>query len=291
MKTIILLVLLSFSSIFGYSQNDDMKAYKIFDSKGNEVSYNDMINGVKDADMVFFGELHNNSIAHWMEFNVAKSLFAIKKGDFIMGAEMFESDNQLIIDEYLNDLISEKKYKAECRLWPNYDTDYEPIVKFAKMNKIPFIATNIPRRYASVVYKKDFDGLNKLSEQAKKYIAPLPIKFDPNVECYKKMIDGMGGMGNSGGTTIAKAQAAKDATMAHFILQNYQKGNLFFHFNGSYHSDNLQGICWYIQQANKKYKIKLITTVVQDDISVLEEESQSLADFIICVPSDMTNTY
>ena len=40
---------------------------------------------------------------------------------------------------------------------------------------------------------------------------------------------------------LAEAQAMKDATMAHFILKNWEPGKTFLHFNGSYHSDNFQG--------------------------------------------------
>lgn len=269
----------------------DKPAYIIYDKDGNQITYSQMITAFNDADMVFFGELHNNPIAHWLEFQVAKDLFDAKQQNLVIGAEMFESDNQLIIDEYMNDIIDVKKFEDECRLWPNYSTDYKPILEFAKTNSIPFIATNIPRRYANVVFKKDFTGMDNLTDQAKKYIAPLPIAFDPTVDCYAQMIQGMMGMGGHGSTNIAKAQAIKDATMAYFILENWQKGKLFYHFNGSFHSDNHQGICWYISQGNPDIKMITISTVLQDNISFLSEDNKGIADFIICVPEDMTSTY
>ena len=46
---------------------------------------------------------------------------------------------------------------------------------------------------------------------------------------------------------LPKAQAAKDATMAHFILKNFDPNKLFLHFDGSYHSDNYEGIVWWIK--------------------------------------------
>jgi hypothetical protein len=88
-----------------------------------------------------------------------------------------------------------------------------------------------------------------------------------------------------------KAQAIKDATMAHFILENYQEGMHFIHLNGSYHSDNYDGIIWYINQYREGLNIKTITTVSQDDIYTLDETNAGKADFIIVVPSDMTKTY
>lgn len=290
MKKIIIYFLISTISIMSFSQKIDLRAFRIFDSKGNEILYSDMIDGVQNVDVLFFGELHNNPISHWFELILTQYLYQKYQQNFVLGAEMFEADNQMILNEYLAGLISDKSFESDCRIWPNYKTDYKPIVDYAKTNKIPFIATNIPRRYANIVYKMDFKGLDSLSSQAKKYIAPLPIAFDSTVECYKKMIDGMKGMGGHGGETIAKAQAIKDATMAYFILQNFKKGNMFFHFNGSYHSDNYQGICWYLKKMDKNLKIKTISTVSQDDINKLDDENKGIADFIICVPSDMTAT-
>ena len=53
-----------------------------------------------------------------------------------------------------------------------------------------------------------------------------------------------------GNQNLPKAQAIKDATMAHFILENWEKGKTFIHYNGSYHSDNFEGIVWYLKQEN-----------------------------------------
>jgi hypothetical protein len=93
------------------------------------------------------------------------------------------------------------------------------------------------------------------------------------------------------GTNLPKAQALKDATMAHFILENYKQGSLFLHFNGAYHSDNYEGVLWYLKQARPTLKYATISTVSQKDISKLLAENRGKADFIICVDEDMTTTY
>jgi len=126
-------------------------------------------------------------------------------------------------------------------------------------------------------------------------MAPLPIKFNPELECYKKMLENIGESGMAHlGPGIQKAQAIKDATMAHFILKNCQEGGTLLHFNGSYHSDHYQGIVWYVNEYNKKtetiLKILTISSVEQKSVLDLEETNNGLADFIICVPEDMTKT-
>ena len=204
---------------------------------------------------------------------------------------MFEADNQLIVNEYFAGLITMKKFEDETRLWPNYSTDYKPIIEFAKTNKLQFIATNVPRRYANTVYKQGIETLEKLSEEAKKYIAPLPIEIDLELACYKNLIQGMAEMGMHGSDNIAYAQAVKDATMAYFILQNYKKGQLFIHFHGAYHSENYESIYYYLKKENPNLKIVTITTVLQADISKLNKDYHNTADYIICVPKTMTGTY
>ena len=97
----------------------------------------------------------------------------------------------------------------------------------------------------------------------------------------------MHGMGNHSNENFPKAQAIKDATMAHFILKNWSKGKLFLHFNGAYHSDNFESIYWYLKQQNPDLKITTISTVSQEDISELKEEHSGKADYIVCVDKDM----
>ena len=269
----------------------DKPAYRIFDTKGKQVKYSSMIKEATKADMIFIGELHNNPISHWLELQITKDVFDEKEGNIVLGAEMFESDNQLIIDEYLNGDIKTKNFEKEVRLWSNYSTDYKPLVEFAKENKLDFIATNVPRRYAALVNKKGFEGLDSLTDAAKQFIAPLPVDYDPDVACYKAMIEMMGGLGGHVTENIPKAQAIKDATMAHFILKNWSKGQTFIHYNGSYHSDDYEGIVWWLKQKNPELNILTLTTVEQDTINSVAEESLGTADYIIAVPSDMTKTY
>ena len=175
-----------------------------------------------------------------------------------------------------------------ARLWKNYPTDYAPLVNFAKENNIVFAATNVPRRYASMVSKEGFPALDTISAKEKTWMAPLPIAYDAKLPGYKNMLTMMPG---HGGENLPKAQAIKDATMAYFILQYYKPGSLFIHFNGSYHSENYEGIVWYLKNSRPEIRISTITTVSQKDIHQLLKENKHKADFIICVDEDMTKTY
>ncbi|MDX1363214.1 MAG: ChaN family lipoprotein [Arenibacter latericius] len=281
-KAIIVLLLFLFSSN-SYSQ---IKPYILYNAKGKKVSHNKMLRQLAKADIVLFGELHDNPIAHWLQYKVTSELNNRKS--LTLGAEMFEADNQIPLNRYLNEEITFKELDTLARLWPNYKTDYAPLVDFAKSNKIPFIATNIPRRYANLVYKNGFSILESLSEEEKKWIAPLPIPFNSELPTYKNILSMMG---DHGSPKLVMAQAIKDATMAYFILKNHKNNHLFLHFNGAYHSDFYEGILWYLKREKPNLNYKTITTVSQKNLKKLLPENRNKADFIICVDSDMTTTY
>ena len=284
MKKYLFFILLLLNSIIAFAQQKP--AYILYNAEGKKVSYTKMIKKLAKKDIVLFGEFHNNAISHWLELAVAKDLS--EKRNLTFGAEMFEADNQQALNNYLSGKLTAKGLDSSARLWSNYKTDYAPIVNFAKEKNAPFIATNIPRRYASLVSKKGFEALDTLSALEKTWMAPLPMDYDAQLPGYIKMIEMMGG---HGGPNMPKAQASKDATMAYFILHNFKPGNLFIHYNGSFHSENYDGINWYLKRKQPDLKYATITTVSQKNIKELLAENKGKADYIICVDEDMTNTY
>jgi len=209
----------------------------------------------------------------------------------MLGFEMFEQDQQTLLNDYLEGEITAKEFEKEARLWPNYKTDYKPLIKFAIENKLACIASNIPRRHASLLFKYGRDTLTTLTEEEKNWMAPIDFKIDTTLSQYieiGKMAVHMNGMS---GKDLMQAQAIKDATMAYFSLKNMKDGNVMLHVNGAFHSDFYQGIMWYIQQAKPEMKIVTISTVSQKDISKLDKEHKGRADYIICVNENMTSTH
>ncbi|MDD2563162.1 MAG: ChaN family lipoprotein [Salinivirgaceae bacterium] len=290
MKPLITFSILLFLSLSAQSQT--LSAYKIYNTKGVEVSFNELIIKSLSAEIVFFGELHNNPIAHWLQLEMIKAFRAQTLRHITVGAEMFESDNQLIIDEYLRGIIPEKNFEEEAKLWSNYKTDYKPIVLFAKDNGIPIIATNTPRRYASMVSRGGFEALDSLSDEAKMLIAPLPFPYDPELPGYKAMTK----MPTMHLTKISpenltKAQALKDATMAHFTLKYLKDRGLFVHLNGSYHTQNKEGLYWYIMQQLNNIEMVSISTISVSNVDLVNLDDLQTADFTICIDEDMTNTH
>lgn len=289
-RLILRVVLFTLPASFMMPAGAQNPAYSLFNEKGRTVKYEKMVEAASGADVVLFGESHNNPISHWLQLELTWDLFGARGSDLVMGAEMFEADDQLIMDEYLSGLITQDKFEDEAKLWPNYKTDYKPLLEFAHDHGLYFVATNVPRRYANAVFKRGLPVLDSISEEATRYIAPLPMVYDTSLNCYNQLIHGSQMQGH-GSINLADAQAIKDATMAYFIMKNLEPGKVFIHFNGSYHSDHFESINWWLKQADPDLKIVTITTVSQDDATVLEEENEGTANFIITVPGNMTTTY
>ncbi len=278
------------------SAQKDLQPYQIFNKKGEKVTYQDLLAAAERQDIVLFGELHNDPIAHWLQLCLTQDLHAKKGSDLILAAEMFETDNQLLLDEYLQGSIAEKNFEAEARLWNNYQTDYKPLISFAKDKNLKVVASNVPRRYAALVAKEGVTTLENLSKEAKSLLPPLPFPLDYDLPSYANMRQMMGAHAGEKANFFIAAQALKDASMAHQILNHYEKGKLVLHFNGAYHSDKREGIVWYLEKyqqekSKKSLEILTISTVLQKDLATLSQEAMGVADFIIVVDERLTRTY
>ena len=284
MKKIILLLIFGFTFTFLNAQHK--KAYTIYKADGTKTDYHQMLEAVKQSDITLFGEQHNSAIAHWLQYEITSDL--LNEIIVTLGAEMFERDNQSAINQYVSKEINQKQLDTLARLWSNYKTDYKPLLDFAREKQLDFVATNIPRKYANMVFKQGLTALDQLSEEEYNWIVPLPFPFDPNLPTSQKILTMMG---DHGTPELVLAQAIKDATMAYSIEQNLRSGHLFLHYNGAYHSDYFEGIVWYLKRTQPQLKYLVISTVTQKDIGSLEAEHLGKADFIIVVDEKVTKTY
>lgn len=281
-------LLLSLTALVSYAQ--PKPAYSIFTADGKQTDYGKMLKTLQDADIIFIGETHNCPVAHWMEYEITSDIIQKSPKGLTLGAEMFETDNQLLVDEYTRGLISSDKFEAEAKLWDNYWTDYSQLLYLAREHGLKFVATNVPRRYASFVKDNGLEALGNLPDAAKSLMAPLPIAFDAQAQdaAMFGFMQMMGGKG-SANSHFAEAQAIKDATMAWFISRNFDRK--FIHYNGNFHSDNRGGIIPYLEQYLPGKKIATVCSVRQDNINSLDKENRSRADFIIVAPTDFPMSY
>jgi uncharacterized iron-regulated protein len=278
-----------------FAFTSDRPAYRLFTATGQPADFDQMMQELAQTDVVLFGEQHNDALTHWLELQVAKDLQKLKKpGQLVLGLEMFERDVQPLVTQYAAGTLADTAFERQARPWPNYATDYRPLLQFARDNRVAIIGTNAPRPFAKTVAQRSLTALDKLPANDRALLAPLPLKVDYDLPGYKNMAAMFGGDSKAhggGAQNIIQAQALKDATMAHFIATSRQPGQTLLHLNGSYHSDHHDGIVAWLHQYAPKLRVKTLSVVTQEQLQTLEKEQLNVADFVVVVPADAGKTY
>ena len=262
--------------------------YKVYDTRSSkEVSIDDIIQDFAGADVLFFGEEHDDSIGHILEAQVFEKAHKALGNDVALSMEMFERDVQLVVNEYLAGLIGEKNLLKEGRAWKNY-SDYKPMVEYAKANKLNIVAANTPARYTNAVTRGGLQALEKFSKDAKQWLPPLPIDTATG-RYYERFLEIMGGHGVMPGMHIYQSQNLWDATMA-WSIHSFRKKNAttkIVHLNGRFHTDEKQGIIAQLNKYSKnKPRIINITCTYNEDMNKPDWEAyKKLADYVIVTKS------
>ena len=269
------------------AQSNIDSLYKIYDTRsGKEVSIAQVANAFSNADVLFFGEEHDDSIGHILEARIFEQSHKIIGDRLVLSMEMFEADIQGVVDEYLAGLISEKNFIKEARAWGNYK-DYKPLVEYAKANSIKLIAANTPARYANAVTRGGLSALDKFSPHTLMILPPRPIDTATG-KYYENFIEIMGGHGVMPGFHIYQSQNLWDATMAWSIFGNIHRNPKakIMHLNSRFHTDEQLGIIAqlkkYAAKGNQSLNILNISCFYVDSLDKPNwSEFKELGDFVI----------
>jgi len=274
------------------------KQYRIYNSTGQTVSIDHIINMIGKVQVVFLGEMHNDPVAHYLQNLILrkatdqywKNVSSSKRRQVVLSMEMFARDVQMILDEYLMNIINEHHFLSCVRPWQNYVQDYHPLVKYAKKNNLKVLAANAPRRYVHRVAQHGQSALNDLSTNAKTWIAPLPIKLpSEKLKQNFKAIQGknlqmqFAHQALSGKSHFIDAQNLWDATMAYSIHEELSNspGILIIHLNGYFHTMSGFGIPEHLKHYHPHVHMIVINMVQNDSFPNFNPQLKDSADFII----------
>ena len=279
--------------LFAISQDQLAGHYKIYSSKQQkQISLEDIAHDMSKTDVLFFGEEHNDSTAHHLEYTLFKMLAEKYPDKTALSMEMFETDCQLVLDEYLNGFIRERNFVNEARAWHNYK-DYRPLIEFAKAGHIPVIAANAPARYTNITNRLGLAGLTQLSSAGKSYLPPLPIDTATGAY-YEKFLQVMGGHIAMGGMQMFQAQNLWDATMGWSIARflRSHRGYKILQVNGGFHSEEKLGAAAQL----KKYfaKARILNIAVYSDDGFDNPDWNTLSkngDYIILTDPKLPKTF
>jgi uncharacterized iron-regulated protein len=279
-------VLLMNASIIAQTQITDAN-FSVFDGKGNPATIEEIVKSAGNSDVIFLGEQHDDAVAHYLQLEIFRKIVEsyAKDRKIALSLEMFERDTQTVLDEYLRNLITEKKFLDDSRPWGNYKTDYRPLVELAKQNNFSVIAANAPRRYVNMVSRNGRDSLNNLSPMAKSWLAPLPYNKASDAYSAKfKALMGGSGEASMGLNNILDSQSLWDATMANSISEflKKEKNALIVHLNGSFHTENRLGTVEHLQKYYPSAKITVVTMRYEENFKTFDSAKYTnIGDYVI----------
>lgn len=273
---------------FGQNPSDAFKLYSTADKK--EVGIERIVQALDQADVLFFGEEHDDSVAHVLELRILEALQAKFGKQVALSMEMFDRDVQLVMNEYLMGIIKEKHFLKDARVWNNYK-DYKPLVELAKAKGLDVVCANAASRYSNLAGREGIDGLMKLPKASRGFYAPLPYALASGA--YRDKLNGLMQHGDAApanapalktGFDLISAQSLWDATMAYSIHEYLKahKGQKVYQINGRFHSDEYFAIVTQLKNYNPKLKSVVISSGSDENWPNIKwEEHTGNGDFII----------
>jgi uncharacterized iron-regulated protein len=263
---------------------------RVYDTTKKAFSdFESMLADVAAAHVVLIGEQHDDPNTHRLEAAVLQGL--LRRGRAVMvSLEMFERDVQAELDDYLAGRKAEEQFLAVSRPWPRYATDYKPLVELARAHGWGVIASNVPRKYASLVAKSGLDALTTLSDAERAFIAKdLHCPIDNYYERFNQVMNQHPAPGSEKQTDEERravteryyfAQCVKDETMAESIVAALQKldgkPGTVVHYNGAFHTDFGAGVAARVRRRLPDRRIALITMLPVDNIDTVQPEGDEL---------------
>ena len=304
--------------------------FLVYDARGRIRSFADIFAALDRTDVVLVGETHDDVVAHGVEaqllMRAAERVGGLGQGggaerQVVLSLEMFERDVQYILDEYLDGLITEDQFKRSARPWERYDTDYRPMVEFARAHGLPVVAANAPRRYVNRVTRLGPESLEALSAEARAFLPPLPFP-GPSEEYTAKWNALMAEMAaamrarqdsiaraaadsashpppvegqpqrparpeapvNHGVGNALWAQALWDAAMGHAITTalDAHPGALVLHVAGSFHVEGGTGIPERVRDYRPRSRVLTVVLKPAEGIHAWDpEKHRDLGDFVV----------
>jgi len=289
---------------FGQISEKHFRIYSVKLSK--EATLSEIAEDMKNYDVLFFGEEHNDSVAHYLEIKILEMLYQKFTSDITLSMEMFDRDVQMVMNEYLEGYIRDKNFMKDARVWSNYE-DYRPMVEFAKNNELDVLCANAPTRYTNLAGRKGQKALRELSDGSKMYFAPLPYDTASG-KYYEKLITltlndmfptadtavkKMPAMVSMEGFNLILGQSLWDATMAYSISEYLKKnkGKKVLQINGRFHSDEGFGIATQLNKYSPKIKSLIISTGTDESFPNIDwGKHKHLGDYVIITDPNVPKT-
>lgn len=261
---------------------------------GDRQSWPEFIERLKQADVVFLGETHDDDTTHRLQEAVYAALLKSRDNKVVLAMEMFERDVQPALDEYLQGKIDEKTFLESSRPWGNYREAYRPLVELAKSNGQPVVAANFPRSLRMKLMQTGSKNLDGLGEDRKL----APEKLLPNSSLYWKRADNATRSHSMFMTVetdeqsrLISTQSLWDNSMGEACVKalDANPGYQVLHVNGGFHTEYWDGTAAQVRQRKPEAKIMTIAIRPAGNPSSARLVGAPVADFVVFVEERAKN--
>lgn len=278
-------------------------------STQSEITLDDLVSDMAEADVLLFGEEHNDSVAHFLQMEIFRLMHQKYGSRVALSMEMFDRDVQPVMEEYLSGAIQERHFRKDARVWSNY-RDYRPLVEYARDNGLAVICANAASRYTNLAGRMGQEALRSLPAARKAYFAPVPYRRAQG-DYLAKLESFMGGHTPSapdstknsspppavhGGFDLVNAQSLWDATMAWSIARYRKSGKnksgKILHLNGRFHSDEYFGVAAQLRHYAPRTRILVLSAGSDPSFPQINwDEFRHLGDYILITDPEVPRTF
>ncbi len=285
---------------------------------------------VADADVTIIGELHDDAVGHAFQRAVVEDAVA-REPNLALSMEMLDRSEQSIVDDYVADLIDREKFyeltastrwrkvaseylageinksKFKERIlrigWPDWETNYQPIIDAAKDGGGRIVAANAPwLRYSKLITEDGYEKLETLTDEQRRLIETpeVPDSGTYRERFWEVMVDRAEGeepeepesdgddpdaahmeMSDEVVRRSFHSQMMYDATMADSIAEALESGaKKVIHLVGQFHSDFEGGTVLELRRRFPGARILLIS-MQKESVATLREEDTDRADIVV----------
>ncbi len=221
MKKIVFLATILLLLISPSVQSDRPGQHVLRVSDGTIITFNQMMDDLKKASVVYVGEVHDVPAHHMLQLEIINAVHQADK-PMAIGLEMFRAENQKTLDSWVRGKLPLEQflpvyYNNWTMPWPLY----RDIFLYAREHELTIMGLNIPDSIAKKIAET---GFASLSAEEKKQLPPgISCNVDPTyMEFIKRAYAGHSHK-DKGFVNFCEAQMVWDKSMAWHVTKFLQK--------------------------------------------------------------------
>lgn len=232
--------------------------YQLYSPEQQAISPFSLPNEIKQADVILVGEWHTHAGIHRFQTELLKQRLNDTK-EITLSMEQFSRDKQSTVNAYLAGEIGEQVLISQANAWPNYESDYRPLVELAKANQLDIIAANAPKPFVRCIGRQGLSYLDKLNADQRQQLA---TNIDTTTRPYKEKF--MASMHHGKPEQTERQYAAQitwDETMAESIVNYLERhpNKQIIHVAGKFHTEQGLGTKASLLMRNPNLNVVVIT--------------------------------